>query len=261
MSDRMLARKDGAIGWLIFEHPERRNAVTQAMWLQVGEILSEFAADPEIRVVVLRGAGERDFVSGGDISQFDQTMANAAGAATVVKVTGAARKALAEFPKPTIAMIQGYCLGGGLGIAMMCDLRFAAEGSVFGIPAARLGIAYPPGGLAQLQSLIGPAFTRELLFTARNFDHREALQMGLVNRVMPHTSLETFVREQATLIAANAPLTLRATKVTSIELLKPEAERNTTEIARTFDAAFDSSDYQEGRKAFREKRPPVFTGH
>ena len=153
MPGRMLAEKDGAIGWMIFDHPERRNAVTQAMWLQIGEILEDFAKDEAIRVVVLKGAGDKAFVSGADISQFGQQRRNAAEVAASNRLTDAARQALATFAKPTIAMIQGYCLGGGLAIALMCDLRFASEDSTFGIPAARLGVGYAAPSIGLLTGL------------------------------------------------------------------------------------------------------------
>jgi enoyl-CoA hydratase len=260
MPDRMLAEKDGAIGWMIFDHPERRNAVTQAMWLQIGEILEDFAKDEAIRVVVLKGAGDKAFVSGADISQFGQQRRNAAEVAASNRLTDVARQALATFSKPTIAMIHGYCLGGGLAIALMCDLRFASEDSTFGIPAARLGVGYAAPSIASLQSLVGPAYTREILFTGRRFSGNEAYHMGLINRLMPHAELAPYVQDYAAMIGANAPLTIRAAKLASTELLKAEAERDLTVVQRAVEACFDSTDYHEGRTAFLEKRPPLFTG-
>jgi enoyl-CoA hydratase/carnithine racemase len=256
----MLAEKDGAIGWMIFDHPERRNAVTQSMWLQIGEILEDFAKDTAIRVVVLRGAGDKAFVSGADISQFGQQRRNAAEVAASNRLTDVARQALATFPKPTMAMIQGYCLGGGLAIALMCDLRFAAEGSTFGIPAARLGVGYAAQSVGLLQALVGPAYTREILFTGRRFTGDEALRMGLLNRLLPAAELAPYVQDYAAMIGANAPLTIRAAKLASTELLKAEGERNLTIVQQAVEACFDSTDYHEGRTAFLEKRPPVFTG-
>jgi enoyl-CoA hydratase/carnithine racemase len=256
----MLAEKDGAIGWMIFDHPERRNAVTQGMWLQIGEILEDFAKDQAIRVVVLKGAGDKAFVSGADISQFGQNRRNAAEVAASNRLTDAARQALATFSKPTIAMIQGYCLGGGLAIALMCDLRFAAEGSSFGIPAARLGVGYAAASVGMLQALVGPAYTREILYTGRRFSGEEALRMGLINRLLPSEELAPYVQEQAATIGANAPLTIRAAKLASAELLKAEDERDLSVVQQAVEACFDSADYHEGRTAFLEKRPPVFTG-
>lgn len=260
MSGRMLAEKDGTIGWMIFDHPERRNAVTQAMWLQIGEILEDFAKDEAIRVVVLKGAGEQAFVSGADISQFGQQRRNAAEVAESNRLTEAARRTLAAFSKPTIAMIHGYCLGGGLAIALMCDLRFASEDATFGIPAARLGVGYAAPSVALLQSLVGPAYTREILFTGRRFSGDEALRIGLINRLLPHAELASYVRDYAAMIGANAPLTIRAAKLASTELLKAEAERDLAVVQGAVEACFDSTDYHEGRTAFMEKRPPLFIG-
>jgi enoyl-CoA hydratase/carnithine racemase len=256
----MLAEKEGAIGWMIFDHPERRNAVTQAMWLQIGEILEDFGKDETVRVVVLKGAGDKAFVSGADISQFGQQRRNAAEVAASNRLTDAARQALATFPKPTMALIQGYCLGGGLAIALMCDLRFASEDSTFGIPAARLGVGYAAHSVGLLQALVGPAYTREILFTGRRFSGEEALRMGLINRLLPRTELASYVQDYAAMIGANAPLTIRAAKLASTELLKADADRDLTMVQRAVEACFDSTDYQEGRTAFLEKRPPRFTG-
>jgi len=258
--DRMLAEKDGSIGWMIFDHPERRNAVTQAMWLQIGEILEDFAKDVAIRVVVLRGAGDKAFVSGADISQFSQQRRNAAEVAASNRLTDAARQALATFAKPTIAMIQGYCLGGGLAIALMCDLRFASEDSTFGIPAARLGVGYGAQSVSLLQALVGPAYTREILYTGRRFSGEEALHMGLINRLLPGTELASYVQDCAAMIGGNAPLTIRAAKLASTELLKAEAERDLAMVQGAVEACFNSTDYHEGRTAFMEKRPPRFKG-
>jgi enoyl-CoA hydratase len=260
MPDNMQAEKAGAVGWMIFDHPERRNAVTQAMWLQIGEILEDFAKDEAVRVVVLKGAGAKAFVSGADISQFGQQRRNAAEVAASNRLTDAARQALAAFPKPTIAMIQGYCLGGGLAIALMCDLRFASDDSTFGIPAARLGVGYAAPSIALLQALVGPAYTREILFTGRRFSGDEALHMGLINRLLPQAELAAFVRDYAAMIGANAPLTIRAAKLASSELLKAEADRDLAMVQRAVETCFDSADYHEGRTAFMEKRPPRFTG-
>jgi enoyl-CoA hydratase/carnithine racemase len=176
-------------------------------------------------------------------------------------MTGYAREKLANFAKPTIAMINGYCLGGGLAIALACDLRFAAEGSTFGIPAAKLGVGYGAQGIAVLQALVGPAYTREILFTGRRFAGEEALRMGLINRLMPREELEPYVRDYADTIGHNAPLTLKAAKLASTELLKDEEHRDLDLVQQAVDTCFDSDDYQEGRVAFMEKRQPVFKGH
>lgn len=260
MPDRMLAEKEGAIGWMTFDHPERRNAVTPSMWLQLGEILEDFTKDDTIRVVVLKGAGDKAFVSGADISKFGEQRRNAAEVAASNRLTDAARQALATFAKPTVAMIQGFCLGGGLAIALMCDMRFASEDSTFGIPAARLGVGYAPQSVALLQALVGPAYTREILFTGRRFTGEDAMRMGLLNRLLPVAELEPYVRDYATTISTNAPLSIQAAKLASTELLKAATDRDLSVVDRAVEACFDSADYREGRTAFMEKRPPVFSG-
>ncbi len=260
MPDNMLSEKDGTIGWVTFDHPERLNAVTQDMWVALGDILTDYETDDDIRVVVLKGAGNRAFVSGADISKFASQRRNAAEVEASNRITGAARQKLAEFSKPTIAMINGYCIGGGLAIALMCDLRIAAEKSTFGIPAARLGVGYAPQSIGMLQALVGPAYTREILFTGRRFNGEEALRMGLINHLLTEDALEGFVRDYAGTIGGNAPLTIHAAKLASTELLKDESQRDLTDALRAVDACFDSDDYQEGRTAFMEKRKPAFKG-
>jgi enoyl-CoA hydratase/carnithine racemase len=260
MPDNMLAEKEGVIGWMIFDHPERLNAVTQEMWIAMGHILDDFEKDDEVRVVVLKGAGNRAFVSGADISKFGNNRRNAEEVEASNRLTGYARQKLATFAKPTIAMINGYCLGGGLAIALSCDLRFASEGSTFGIPAAKLGVGYGAQGIGVLQALVGPAYTREILFTGRRFEADEALRMGLINRLLSREALEPYVREYAETIGHNAPLTIKAAKLASSELLKDEEQRDLSLVQHAVDTCFNSDDYQEGRIAFMEKRKPVFKG-
>ncbi len=199
-------------------------------------------------------------MSGADISQFGAQRRNAAEVAASNRLTDAARQTLAAFQKPTIAMIQGYCLGGGLAIALMCDLRFASEDSTFGIPAARLGVGYAAQSIGSLQSLVGPAYTREILFTGRRFSGEEALRMGLINRLLPGGELAPYVKDYAAMIGANAPLTIHAAKLASTELLKADSDRDLGIVQQAVEACFHSADYQEGRTAFMEKRPPVFKG-
>lgn len=260
MADSVRVEKDGVIGWAIFDHPERLNAVTQNMWLQLGECLEHFEHDDAVRVVVLRGAGDKAFVSGADISKFGHNRRNAAEVEASNRLTGAARQKLAVCAKPTIAMINGYCIGGGLAIALSCDLRIASEGSSFGIPAAKLGVGYAPQSIGMLQALVGPAFTREILFTGRRFDGDEALRMGLINRLVPKDQLERCVRDYTNTIGNNAPLSIQAAKLASSELLKDEDERDFSAALQAVETCFNSQDYTEGRTAFMEKRKPIFTG-
>ena len=256
---RMIARVEGPVGWMIFNNPERRNAVSLDMWEAVPRILERFTADPAIRVIALTGAGGRAFVSGADISQFNKVRSNAEQVQHYEQVSELASTALKGAGKPTVAVIRGWCIGGGLGIAANCDLRFASEGSKFGVPAGRLGLGYAHKGVQTLMSIVGPAYTKEIFFTARHFSAAEAHGMGLVNRVVPDAALEGFAAEQFALMAANAPLTIGALKRTVAELVRGhEADRAAADAL--VQGCFDSEDYKEGRRAFMEKRKPVFQG-
>jgi enoyl-CoA hydratase/carnithine racemase len=260
LTRKMIAETDGAIGRVIFNNPARHNAVSLEMWDAVPKIFDEFEGDPRIRVIVLRGAGEKAFVSGADISEFEEKRSSEEAIAAYNRISEAARKRIEECPKPTIAMIRGYCIGGGVGTALACDLRFAAEGSRFGIPAAKLGLGYGYDGIKRLVDLVGPAYTREIFFTARQFSAEEALRMGLVNNVLPADALETHVRNTAEMIAANAPLTIRAAKIAVREALQDESRRDLALCRRLVEECYASEDYIEGRSAFMEKRKPLFKG-
>ena len=257
---RMIARKDGAVGWMIFNNPARHNAVSVEMWAAVPEILDAFSRDDAVRVIVLAGAGGRAFVSGADISEFEEKRASRESVASYNNLADRASRAIADCAKPTIAMIQGYCIGGGVGIALCCDLRIASQDSRFGVPAARLGIGYAYSGIARLADLVGPSFAKEIFFTARQFDAAEALQMGLVNRVRPTAELEAYVRDYAETVAINAPLTVHAVKLCVSEYLKNPEERDLASCQAAVDACSHSDDYAEGRTAFMEKRRPIFGG-
>jgi enoyl-CoA hydratase len=259
-TDKMLARKDGGVGTVIFNNPERHNAVSLDMWEATKRILDDFANDADIRVVVLTGAGGKAFVSGADISRFEKERANLEAARAYGAKSDAAYSSIAEFPKPTIAMIRGYCIGGGLGLATCCDLRIASDNSRFAVPAAKLGIGYGYTGLKRLVDIVGPSFAKEIFYTARQFDAQEALAMGLINRAVPSAELENAVKAITDMICANAPLTIKAVKVTVGEILKDEGKRNVARTTELVEACFVSRDYNEGRAAFMEKRKPVFTG-
>ena len=258
--EKLVGRKDGAIGWMIFNNPERRNAVSLDMWRAIPEVLAAFEADPEVRVIVFTGAGERAFVSGADISQFEAERSDAAAEARYSSASAAANAAMAGLSKPSIAMIRGYCIGGGLAVALTCDLRVCSEESRFAIPAARLGLGYGFGGVKALIDVVGPSIAKEILFTARQFSAEEALRVGLVNRVAPATDLERLVRDYAAMIGANAPLTLRAAKLAAREALRDPEKRRLAEVEAAVAACFDSADFKEGRTAFMEKRTPTFRG-
>jgi enoyl-CoA hydratase/carnithine racemase len=241
--DKLVGRKDGQIGWMIFNNPLRRNAVSLEMWRAIPDVLAAFEADPEVRVVVFTGSGERAFVAGADISQFEAERSDASAEARYSTAAAAANAAMAGISKPTIAMIRGYCIGGGLAVALTCDLRICSEDARFAIPAARLGLGYGFGGVKALIDVVGPAFAKEILFTARQFQADEAL-----------------MREYAAMISANAPLTLRAAKIAAREVLRDPDKRRLDQVETAVAACFDSADFKEGRTAFMEKRTPTFRG-
>lgn len=259
MGGRVEAIRDGGIGWVVFDHPERRNAVSIDMWRALPGVVARLEADPAVRVLVLRGGGDTAFISGADISEFEAARTGAA-AASYDAESAEALAAVARCPKPVLAMIHGFCIGGGVAIALAADVRYAADDAVFGIPAARLGVGYPLDGVASLLAAVGPAAAKEILFTARRFGAVEALSRRLVNEVKPKVELETFVREIAATMADNAPLTLRAAKLSVRELLKPPAERDAAALTAAVAACAGSDDYREGVGAFLEKRAPVFKG-
>ncbi|HEY8492361.1 MAG TPA: enoyl-CoA hydratase [Myxococcota bacterium] len=260
MPGRVEVHVEAPIGWLVIDHRERRNAVSLAMWQAIPELAARLDADPAVRVVVLRGAGEEAFVSGADISEFARTRTGARAAQGYEDVGVAAFEAVARIAKPVIAMIRGYCIGGGMALALSADLRWAADDAVFAIPAARLGLGYHVTGLDALVRLVGPSTAKELLFTARRFSASEALARGLVNEVVPAAELEARVRALAATIADNAPLTLRSAKRVIAELARDAAERDHEAMRRSILACFESEDYREGVRAFLEKRKPAFTG-
>src|SRR5271169_4715186 len=242
-TDKMLSRKDGGVGIVTFNNPERLNAVSLDMWEATKRILDDFAADNDIRVVVVTGAGGKAFVSGADISKFESERANLEAARSYGAKSEAAYASIYEFPKPTIAMIRGYCIGGGLGLATCCDLRIATDNSRFAVPAAKLGLGYGYVGLKRLVDVVGPAFAKEIFYTARQFDAQEALTMGLVNRVVPSAELETYVKSITDMISANAPLTIKAVKFTVGEIVKDESKKNIARSVEMVEQCFASRDY------------------
>ena len=257
---KILARTDAGVGTITFNQPEKRNAMSIAMWDGMAEALDVFAGDDAVRCVVLEGAGGKAFVSGADISQFEQSRSDADAQRQYNAKTSHGRERLAAFPKPVIAKIQGFCMGGGLGIAMACDMRIAGAGSEFGIPAAKLGIAYGFDMVGHLVGLVGPAHAHFILMTGGRLDAAEAERMGLINKVYPAHALDAEIARITAAIAVNAPLSLRANKRTVRAVLADPGQRDMTAIAADQDACFDSADYREGRRAFMEKRKPVFTG-
>ena len=259
-TDKLLARKDGAMGWIVFNQPQKHNAVSYEMWQALPVVLDQFARDEEVRVVILKGEGEKAFISGADISQFGEKRSTMEAVLEYNAASDRASKALQEFPKPTLAMIRGYCIGGGVAVAIGCDLRIAADDTRYAIPAGKLGLGYRFAGVRRLMDLVGPSFAAEIFYTARQFNAAEALQMGLVNRVVPVAELERHTLEYANTIAGNAPLTLASIKRSAIEWHKDPDKRDLGLAQKLVDECYQSEDYKEGRTAFMEKRKPVFKG-
>ena len=257
---KIIAGKRGGVGYLGLNQPEKHNAISYAMWVAIAEVMESFRADDEVRVVVVSGEGGRAFSAGADISEFSANRSTEEQVMVYDAAGRAAYDAITNLPKPVIARIEGYCIGGGLATALCADLRIATEDSRFGIPAARLGVGYSYAGLRPLVDLVGPSRAKEILFTAKRFTASEALRMGLVNQVLPRDGINAFVDDYARTIAANAPLTVKACKTVVAELVKDPADRDVALCEEVVEACFGSEDYKEGRTAFMEKRPPRFTG-
>ena len=256
----LLSAIEDGIGLITFNQPEKRNAMSVGMWDGLVQILDAFEGDPAVRVVVLTGAGNRAFVSGADVTQFEETRTDADARREYDRLTSDGRARLANFAKPTIARIRGYCLGGGLGIAMQCDLRLAGVDSEYGFPGARLGMAYGFDLVSKLVSLVGPAQARMLLYSGQRIDSAEAQRIGLVNVVVEDAELTERVLDLARSIADNAPRSVHALKLTVNEATRNESERDHARTDAIIDACFDTEDFHEGRKAFLEKRMPRFRG-
>jgi enoyl-CoA hydratase/carnithine racemase len=248
------------VAWLTLRNPARLNAVRLEMWEAIPGALAPLAADPDVRVVVLRGHGEDAFASGADISEFQERRSDPKQAAAYEEVTARAFEALVGFEKPLVAMIHGVCIGGGLAIAASADLRVAADDARLALPPARLGIGYHMSGVERIVSIVGPSAASEIFFTARQYTAPEALRIGLVNQVMPKADLQAFMEKYAGGIAVNAPLTLRAAKRAIRETQRDPASRDHQAVRRLIAACFSSQDYAEGVRAFLEKRPPRFHG-
>jgi len=257
---RLLTRKEGAIGWIVFSNVAKHNAVSHDMWAAFPEAVRAFETDPEVRAIVISGDGEKAFISGADISQFEKARASAGAQAAYNAAVETAYLAPVRCGKPVVARIRGICMGGGLGLAAACDFRLAADDAVFRMPAARLGLGYNYPGIKRFVDLIGPANTADIFFTARKFDALDAQRMGFLNRMVPAAALDRELGSFLALIAENAPLTMAEVKYGIRQAVAGDAERDLEGLKRLIDACFASEDYKEGRTAFMEKRTPAFKG-
>jgi enoyl-CoA hydratase/carnithine racemase len=260
ITERIIVKTEGGLGWLIFNNPERRNAISVDMWEAIPQVVEQFEADPAVRVIVLAGAGDKAFVSGADISQFEKQRSGPEAVQRYEEIAEGAQLRLQNSDKPVVAMIRGYCLGAGLNIANVCDFRIAADDARFGIPAARMGLGYRVSSTKNLVDLVGPAYAREILMTGRQFTAAEAQAMGLAHKVVPAAGLEKSTVEYCSALAGNAPLTMRTAKRIIRELLKAPKDFDAARCTSWVKECFDSDDYTEGRKAFMEKRKPAFKG-
>jgi len=257
---KIYGRREGSVGHLVFNNPAKLNAVSLDMWDAFVGILKDYAKDPEVRCVVVSGAGGKAFVSGADISKFESERANAEAQVRYDAISKEGYEALYDFPKPTIAKITGYCIGGGMNLAACCDLRYCNDGARFGVPAAKLGLGYGFLRIERLSRIIGLSRAMEFLFTAKQYSAEEAYEMGLVNGVAPDAELESMVANITNAIAQNAPLTIGLAKAAAREIAKPESKQDHKKLEAMAKACFDSDDFREGRRAFMEKRKPAFKG-
>ncbi len=259
MSD-VLVERDGRIATVVLNRPYKRNSISLAMWTEIARVTTALAADDEVRGIVFRGAGTQAFASGADISEFQEHRKDTETALRYNAQTDAAYRAIRDCPKPTVAMIFGYCMGGAMAVAMACDLRFAAEGARFGIPAARLSIVYGADAVGQLVDLVGPAYAKDILFSARTIGDREALAMGFIQRLLPVDELVAHTTEYLHRVADNAPLTVQGAKLT-VEARRQDFPEDARRRVRALALqAYESQDYKEGTRAFLEKRAPRFQG-
>lgn len=259
-TDRVETWLDQTTLHIRFNNVARHNALSVDMWEAVPVLLSQAEQDMRVRLVVFSGAGEKAFVSGADISQFEDMRAAKEAVTRYEQMAETALMSIYNFPKPTLACIRGYCIGGGVNVAISCDMRIAASDAVFSVPAAKLGLGYRYSAMKNLVDLIGPGAAKDLFFTARRLDAQEALQLGLISRVCETEKLPELLSEYTSALAANAPITIAAAKAITKEILKPSLELDMALCQQLIRNCFESADYAEGRKAFMEKRKPIFKG-
>jgi enoyl-CoA hydratase len=257
---RLIVDRDGPVGKITISHPAKRNAMTLDMWLSIPHLLADLDADPAIRVITISGEGNAAFISGADISQFDQLRRTADDSRDYSAAVATAILAPASCKKPVIATIRGHCIGGGLALAVGCDIRIAADNAVFRMPAALLGLGYPPEGIAAFINIVGAPSTMDIFSSARRVSAAEARDMGLVNQVHPLDEMDEAIRKYLKLVAESAPLTIAAMKFAVKQYLRDPSERDMKTADILAKACFASADHQEGRDAFVQKRTPRFIG-
>ena len=257
---QLITSREGAVATVLFSNPQKMNAVTYDMWRAVPQTLAALDSDASVHAIVVAGEGDKAFISGADISQFEKVRGTMEAQAEYGRAVEAAYLAPMNCSKPVIARIRGICIGGGLGFAAACDLRICSNDSVFRMPAARLGLGYSPAGVRRFMNLIGASNTVDIFMSARKFDAAEALRMGFVSRVVAPDALERAVAEYCAMVAENAPMTIAAAKFAVQQALKDPADRDIAKAQRMVEACFASADHKEGRTAFMEKRKPHFTG-
>ena len=259
-TERVQTWLDGRTLHIRFNNPAKHNALSVDMWEAVPPLLDLARDDDRVRLVAFSGAGEKAFVSGADISQFEDMRAAREAVAYYEKMAEKTLMGIYDFPKPTLACIRGYCIGGGVNVAISCDLRIASTDAVFSIPAARLGLGYRYSAMKNLVDLVGPGAAKDLFFTARRLDAAEAKAIGLVSRTCAPEALDALLAEYSGALAENAPLTVMAGKAIMREILKPSPDLDMDLCTSLIRGCFESADYTEGRTAFMQKRKPVFTG-
>ena len=251
---------EGAVATVVFSNLPKMNAMSYGMWQAVPKVFAELDRNPAVRVIVCAGDGDKAFISGADISQFEQLRGTVAAQIEYNTAVEQAYLAPMNCSKPVVARIRGICIGGGLGFAAACDLRICSDDSIFRMPAARLGLGYSPAGVRRFINVLGAANTTDIFVSARKFDAGEALRMGFVSQAVPAAALEKKVADYCRMVAENAPLTVAAAKFAVQQWQKDGRERDLAKAMRMVEACFASEDHKEGRKAFMEKRIPRFKG-
>ncbi len=256
----LVVEKRGAVGWIVFDQPDKRNAISGEMWRSIPPAMAKFDGDAEVRCIAFRGSGTVAFAAGADISEFESVRADKSAVVQYDDLLDRVLHSIQDSLKPTLAMIYGYCMGGGLEIALACDLRYCASSAQFGIPAAKLGLVYNIEGHKRLLETVGHAYAREIMFLGRRYGAEEAIRMGLVHRVLPDAELERYVSEVIETLCANAPLSIANTKTILEEYVKSSGSADRERMTAAIERCAKSADYSEGRRAFMEKRKPRFTG-